>query len=90
LVDLETTGLVKKTKNNIEPENKYPPYENLQDYNNARIVSVAWIMKKYEYEDILLDDIKEIIVKAKDFIIPKNVYKYTAAYPLYFYKHYVS
>ena len=71
--DLETTGLVKTTRG-LKPEEEYPNYEELDKYNNARIVSIGWIyMKKFNYDnEINIENINESIIKPNGFEIPKE------------------
>lgn len=69
--DLETTGLV-KTDRNLNPEDEYPSYKELDNYEQSRIVSIGYYYSNnFNYiNEIEIDNINEIIVKPKNFIIP--------------------
>lgn len=74
--DLETTGLI-KTLIEKKPEERYPDYKNLEEYDRARIVSIGYLyFEKFNYDnDINLDCIKENIIKPEGFIIPEKAIK---------------
>ena len=74
--DLETTGLV-KTQRWGKPEESYPDYKNLDEYNQARIVSIGYLyLEDFNYtKEINLNDINEVLIKPEDFIIPEKAIK---------------
>lgn len=76
--DLETTGLV-KTQRGLKPEEEYPDYKDLQQYDNARIVSIGWLyIKNFDYDhdyDNYYENISECIIKPDDFVIPNEAIK---------------
>src|SRR6185369_3282813 len=62
IFDIETTGLVKCKKYNI-----YPNFRNNHEYDNARIVQIAWILLDKKYNTL---DKKNYIVRRDGFNIP--------------------
>lgn len=74
--DLETTGLVKTTKNK-KPEEEYPNYKKKDKYDDARIVSIGWLyMESFDYDyEIKIENISEQIIKPCGFIIPEEAIK---------------
>jgi DNA polymerase III epsilon subunit-like protein len=62
IFDIETTGLIKCKKFNA-----YPNFKNNNEYDNARIVQIAWILLDKKYNTI---DKKSYIVKRDGFNIP--------------------
>ena len=74
-IDLETTGLVKNVKQlNIEQEKRYPNYKNNENYESSRIVQIGYIyIESFDYDyEILPINIKSIIIKPENFIIPEE------------------
>ena len=73
---METTGLVKTLKG-CKPEEEYPNYKNLDEYINARIVSIGWLyMKDYDYNyEISIENINECLIKPEEFEIPEKATK---------------
>ena len=76
-IDLETTGLVKKTISNIVQEKKYPNYKENENYDSSRIVQFGYIyMKEFDYDyEIKPVNIKSIIIKPEGFEIPEETIK---------------
>ena len=74
--DLETTGLV-KTQKGLKPEDEYPGYKKLEEYDKVRIVSIGWLyMKDFDFDyEIGIENISEQIIKSEGFIIPEEVIK---------------
>jgi len=59
--DIETTGLVKCERFNV-----YPDYKDLEKYDSARIVQIAWVILNAQYKTI---EKKNYIIKRDDFSI---------------------
>ena len=70
--DLETTGLL-KTQKGLKPEEEYPDYKKLEEYDKARIVSIGWLyMKDFDYDyEIKIENISEQIIRPVGFVIPE-------------------
>jgi DNA polymerase-3 subunit alpha len=70
IFDIETTGLPKYNINNKKKE--FPQPDDLDSYNSARIVSIAWVLINSN-KDIIQQEY--YIIKPDNFIIPDNVVK---------------
>lgn len=69
IFDIETCGLPIFEK---QKKREFPKPENLDAYNSARIVSIAWILVNENYEIIQQE---YYIIKPDNFIIPEHVVK---------------
>lgn len=81
-LDLETSGLMSATINANAPEERFPDYKNLENYDTSRIVSAGWLyMLNWDYDyEIGIENINEHIIKPENFIIPQssiNIHKIT-------------
>ena len=62
--DIETTGLIKCKKFNV-----YPDFKDNKEYDNARIVQIAWVLLDKKYNTI---DKKNYIIRRDGFDIPNT------------------
>ena len=69
IFDLETTGLPKFNKDK-KRSREYPPTDNLEAYDSARIVSAAWILIDSSTKEIIHQEY--YIVSPDNFTIPQE------------------
>lgn len=69
IFDLETTGLPKFNKEK-KRSREYPPTDNLEAYDSARIVSAAWVLIDTQTKEIVNEEY--YIVAPDQFTIPQE------------------